>query len=229
MDSDALHVVAQEGTVFGRKVVQHLLSVGTDEVGAVGLCAYPFAVGGIDGDAGDGDVVEQVVCQSAAVVAVDFDLGELHVRIEDLGYIFYHEESCRSTYPYNAVKVLAEAEELAGLVGCAVLVRNVLVHNGLVVGGAFRTLRVDAEDASLFDASAADELDAAAVVQDFVYQRDAVQPLVVRIVPCAVGSEDMQHAVPHRRGHPEVAICIVAQGRAGDIVVVSRQFRQDAV
>ena len=169
MDSDALYIVARQGAVFCGEVVQHLLSVGTDEVGSVALSSNPFTVGCVDGDAANRDIVEQIVGKSAAIVAVYLNLCELEVGVEDLRDILDDKEAGRCTYPYQTIQILAETVELVWCVGRAILVRDGLVHDNLVVFVSFRSLRVKAVDAFQLNASAGDELDATAVVQDFVY------------------------------------------------------------
>lgn len=85
MNSNALHVIAKERAVVGSEVVYHLLPVGTDQVGSIVLRAYPFTVRRIDGDAGNRDIVEQIVSKSAAIIAVYLNLRKLVIRIEDIG------------------------------------------------------------------------------------------------------------------------------------------------
>ena len=112
MDSDALYIVARQGTVLCGEVVQHFLSVGTNEVGSVAQSANPFSVGSIGGDATNGDIVEQIVGQSAAIVSVYLNLCELEVRIEDLRNIFDDKEAGGCSYPYPTVEIFAETIEL---------------------------------------------------------------------------------------------------------------------
>ena len=85
----------------------HLLSVRTDEEGSVRLRANPFAIGCIDGDASDGDIVKQVISQAAAVVAVNLNLGEVEILVKHLCDIFDDEEAGRRADPYQAVQVFA--------------------------------------------------------------------------------------------------------------------------
>ena len=168
MYGNALHVVAQQRAVFCGEVMQHLLSVGTYQISTIRLCAYPFSVGCIDGNARDGDVVEEIVGQPAAVVAVYLDLCKVEVFVEYFRYIFYDEQSGRRAYPHHSVEIFAEAEELVGQIGCVVLVDEVLQQPCFVVGGAFCAFHVDAEDATFVESSAGDKFDAAAVMQNLV-------------------------------------------------------------
>ena len=229
MDGDALYVVAQQRAVLCGEVVQCFLSVGTDEEGSVVLGAYPFTIGGVDGDAANVDVAEKIVCQSAAVVAVYLNLRELEVGVKDLGDIFNDEESGGGAYPHHTVQVLAEAVELFGRIGGAVLVCDVLEQDGLVVLVALGSLCVDAEDAFHIDASAGDEFESAAVMQDFVYQGNTVYFLIVEVDPFPVRFEVVQHRISHAGSHPQVPIGIVAQGRTCDVVVVARTEGHEAV
>ena len=64
-------------------MVQHLLSVSADEVESVVVCAYPFAVGTIHSDAADAESAEQIVGESASVIAVYLDLFEAEVVVEE--------------------------------------------------------------------------------------------------------------------------------------------------
>ena len=83
MHGQRLYAVAQYGRIIGGEMVQHLLSVSADEVESVVVCAYPFAVGTVYGDATDAHSIEQIICQSASVIAVYLDLLVVEIIVEE--------------------------------------------------------------------------------------------------------------------------------------------------
>ena len=99
--------------------------------------------------------------------------------VEDFRNVFDDEETGRCADPNQAVEVFAEAVELFGQVGRAVLIDDVLVQDFPIVSGAFGAFGVEAEDAAFVDASARDEFDAAAVMENLVDQRSGIEFLVV--------------------------------------------------
>ena len=125
MHGQRLYAIAQYGRIIGSEMVQHLLSVGADEIESVVVSAYPLAVGTVCGDATDAHSIEQIVGQPASVIAVYLDLLVVEIIVEELCGVGDDEEPQACTRSYSSVEVFTQTVEFLWDVAGIVLIDDI--------------------------------------------------------------------------------------------------------
>ena len=124
---------------------------------AISLSAEPFSSTCVNGDGGDGDAAEQIVGQSAAVVARHLYLFEGEAAGGEVVGFGDDERTLVGTNPDVSVEVFLDAVELVGRVGRPVLVDDGTPEVSFIVAAVLDgSVVVEHEDASLRHAPAVD-------------------------------------------------------------------------
>ena len=176
--------------------MQHFRAVCADKVKPVCMGADPFAVGSVNGDAGYGHSVQQVICQSATVVTGNLNLFKAEIVVKITLGIFNDEYAEVGSAPNSTVQILCHAVEFIRGIGCAVLIDDGGAQNVAVVTLCVQCARgVKAEETTSFHATAVQEHQPAAMHQIIVAERNAVNLVVMERSPFAVCLENADDIV----------------------------------